>query len=135
MYETLLRSVGCTASRARLWALPPARQVRAAVKEMWKAIDGFLAETEAARQPLARLFATPARAAVRPEGRRAAGHPRRGPALFDTEVALYEEGSFVPRPNAAIFERMFRSPEQYEMQRFRIAGPRVEVFQQIRRCS
>ncbi len=47
-----------------------------------------------------------------------------------SQVALYEEGSFVPRPNAAVFERLFRSPEKFELQRFRIAGPRAEVFQQ-----
>ena len=45
-----------------------------------------------------------------------------------SQVALYEEGSFVPRPNAAVFERIFRYPEKYALQRFRIAGPRAEVF-------
>ena len=47
-----------------------------------------------------------------------------------SQVALYEEGSFVPRPNAAVFERIFRAPGKFELQRFRIAGPRAEVFQQ-----
>src|SRR5206468_284732 len=47
-----------------------------------------------------------------------------------SQVALYEEGSFVPRPNAAVFERIFRTPGKFELQRFRIAGPRAEVFQQ-----
>ena len=36
------------------------------------------------------------------------------------QVALYEEGTFVPRPNAAVFERLFRSPGKLELQRFRI---------------
>src|SRR5262249_28110431 len=47
-----------------------------------------------------------------------------------SQVALYEEGSFVPRPNAAVFERIFRSPAKFDLQRFRIAGPRAEVFHQ-----
>src|SRR5262249_2133863 len=47
-----------------------------------------------------------------------------------SQIALYEEGSFVPRPNAAVFERLFRSPQKFELQRFRITGPRAEVFQQ-----
>ena len=46
-----------------------------------------------------------------------------------SQVALYEEGSFIPKPNAAVFERLFRSPSKFELQRFRIAGPRAEVFQ------
>jgi hypothetical protein len=46
-----------------------------------------------------------------------------------SQIALYEEGSFVPRPNAAVFERIFRTPGKFELQRFRIAGPRAEVFQ------
>ena len=29
---------------------------------------------------------------------------------------------------AATFERMFRSPDPYEVQRFRIVGPRYDVF-------
>lgn len=29
-----------------------------------------------------------------------------------------------------MFERLFRTPAQFELQRFRIAGPRAEVFQQ-----
>lgn len=36
--------------------------------------------------------------------------------------------SFVPRPNAAVFERIFRAPGKFDLQRFRIAGPRAEVF-------
>src|SRR5205823_557719 len=47
-----------------------------------------------------------------------------------SQVALYEEGSLVPRPNTAVFERIFRAPGKFELQRFRIAGPRAEVFQQ-----
>ena len=47
---------------------------------------------------------------------------------FDTEVALYEDGSFVPRLTDSVFERMFKTPERFEVQRFRIAGPRYEVF-------
>ena len=46
-----------------------------------------------------------------------------------SQVALYEEGTFVPRPSAAVFERICRAPEKFDLQRFRIIGPRAEVFQ------
>lgn len=45
-----------------------------------------------------------------------------------SRVALYEDGSFVPKPNAAAFERLFRAPGKFELQRFTLAGPRAEAF-------
>jgi len=47
---------------------------------------------------------------------------------YDTEVALYEDGSFVPRLNDASSSGCVRSPEPYAVQRFRIAGPRYDIF-------
>ena len=43
-------------------------------------------------------------------------------------MALYENGTFVPRLDSTIFERIFRSPEPFAVQRFRIVGPRYDVF-------
>jgi hypothetical protein len=44
----------------------------------------------------------------------------------EAEVALYEEGAFVPVINAPVLERLLRSPEKFEAQRFEIAGAREE---------
>ena len=47
-----------------------------------------------------------------------------------SQVALYEEGSFVPRPNAAVFERIFAVTRKIRATAFPDRGPRAEVFQQ-----
>ena len=47
---------------------------------------------------------------------------------FDSEVTLYADGTFVPRLTAAIFQRIVKSPEKFEVQRFRVTGARFDVF-------
>jgi hypothetical protein len=47
---------------------------------------------------------------------------------YASEVALYEDGTFIPGLTSAVFERICRAPERFAFQRFRIAGPRAEVF-------
>jgi len=47
------------------------------------------------------------------------------------EIALYEEGVFVPHPNAAFFERLIKVPNRFEIQRYRISGPRKDVFRRL----
>src|SRR4029079_4495089 len=101
-----------------------------AVRELWNAIDCFLDETEGGRKSVDALFAMLRQP---PFGLKDGILPVLLAAVLvhgHSQVALYEEGSFVPRPNAAVFERIFRSPVKFELQRFRIVGPRAEVFQQ-----
>lgn len=129
MYETILRNSRLHRKQGDEWGFfPPDKQSEKAVKEIWHTIDRFLTETEPAKQPLSKLFDV-------------LRHPPFGlkdgvlPVIFaaallhyDTEVALYEDGTFVAKLTSATFERMFRSPEPYEVQRYRIAGPRYDVF-------
>lgn len=44
------------------------------------------------------------------------------------EIALYEEGRFVPSISVPLLERLMRNPGKYELQRFRITGPRSDLF-------
>ncbi|HEX3151489.1 MAG TPA: hypothetical protein VHR66_25650 [Gemmataceae bacterium] len=131
IYETLLRGSRLHRSKAGEWGIHvPDAKAEPAVRQMWKAIDAFLADTEAGRKSVAQLFDILRRP---PFGLKDGVLPVILAAVLvegHTQVALYEEGSFVPRPNAAVFERLFRAAEKYELQRFRIAGPRAEVFQQ-----
>jgi hypothetical protein len=130
MYETLLKGSRLHRKQGSGFAfLPPDPKAEPAVRGLWKTIDGFLAETESARRSVEALFAT---LRLPPFGLKDGVLPVLLAAVLvhgHSEVALYEEGSFVPRPNAAVFERIFRSPQKFELQRFRIAGPRAEVFQ------
>jgi hypothetical protein len=131
MYETLLRASRLHRKQGGVFGIyPPDSKAEPAVRELWKAIDEFLTETEGGRRSVEGLFELLRRP---PFGLKDGVLPVLLGAVLvhgHSQVALYEEGSFVPRPNAAVFERLFRSPEKFELQRFRIAGPRAEVFQQ-----
>ena len=131
MYETLLKATRLHRKQGgELGFCPPDAKAEQAVRDIWKAIEAFLAETDSGRKSVETLFATLRQP---PFGLKDGVLPVLLAAMLvyaHSQVALYEEGSFVPRPNAAVFERMFRSPAKFELQRFRIAGPRAEVFQQ-----
>lgn len=131
MYETLLKGSRIHRKQgSEIGFFPPDKHSEAAVREVWKAIEAFLAETDNGRKSVEHLFVTLRRP---PFGLKDGVLPVLLAAVLvyaHSQVALYEDGSFVPRPNAAVFERMFHAPETFELQRFRIAGPRAEVFQQ-----
>jgi hypothetical protein len=130
MYETLLRASRLHRKQGGVFGIfPPDAKAEEAVRELWRAIDRFLSETDSGRQSVAKLFSLLNRP---PFGLKDGVLPVLLAAVLvhgHSQVALYEEGSFVPRPNAATFERIFRTPGKFELQRFRIAGPRAEVFQ------
>ena len=50
---------------------------------------------------------------------------------YEAEIALYEDGSFVADISMPVFERLIRSPEKFEIKRFRMEGIRAEVFEQF----
>jgi hypothetical protein len=130
MYETLLKGSRLHRKQGGVFGFhPPDAKAEPAVRELWKAIQAFLAETDTGRQSVEQLFS---RLRQPPFGLKDGVLPVLLAAVLvhgHSQVALYEEGSFVPRPNAAVFERIFRSPAKFELQRFRITGPRSEVFQ------
>lgn len=103
----------------------------APIEAVWNEIDEFLSETEVERQTAADLFK---RLSLPPFGLKDGILPVLLFAAllhYDTEVALYEEGSFVPSLSIPIFERLVKSPETFQLQRCRIAGVRVLVFEQF----
>ena len=48
----------------------------------------------------------------------------------DTDVALYEEGAFVPEITADVFERLLKHPREFEVRSYRVSGVRKRVFEQ-----
>lgn len=131
MYETLLK--GSRLHRKQgggVGFFPPDGKADPAVRDVWKAIERFLTETEGGRKSVEDLFAALRRP---PFGVKDGILPVLLAAALvqaPAQVALYEEGSFIPRPNAAVFERLCRAPGKFEVQRFRVAGPRPEIFHQ-----
>ena len=49
----------------------------------------------------------------------------------DADVALYEQGSFVPELTVAAFERLMKAPEQFAIQRWHVQGVRADVFDRL----
>jgi hypothetical protein len=99
--------------------------------EVWKAIESFFASCELQRRSVADLFTLLQKP---PFGLKMGIIP----VLFcaaalahDTEVALYENGTFVPELGVELFERLLRSADRAEIRRFRVEGVRREVFQQF----
>jgi hypothetical protein len=129
IYETLLHDTRIHRQEGEGWGFfPPDKSSEPAVKALWAAIDAFLNQTETTKLPLGRLFDVMRQP---PFGLKDGVLPVILAAAllhYDTEVALYENGTFVPHLDSTIFERMFRSPEPFAVQRFRIVGPRYDVF-------
>lgn len=132
MYFSLLQETGMHREENGRWGfLPPREESDAGTKAVWESIDHFFAETEVERRLVADLFDL-------------LGQPpfgiKNGPlpillcaALlhFDTEIALYEQGSFVPSLSTAVFERLVKSPERFQVQRCRVAGVRAAIFERF----
>jgi hypothetical protein len=98
---------------------------------VWREITDFFGECEAKRHTLADLFGTLQRA---PYGLKGGVIP----ILFcaaamahDTEIAFYENGAFLPEITVEAFERLVKSPESFELRRYRIEGLRRDVYIQL----
>jgi hypothetical protein len=132
IYFSLLQETGMHREDNGRWGFfPPKVDADPGTKSVWEAIDLFFAETEVERRSVADLFDL-------------LGQPPFGikigplPILFcaallhyDTEIALYEVGSFVPSLSTAVFERLVKSPERFQVQRCRVAGVRAAIFERF----
>lgn len=103
----------------------------AALVSVWNCITRFFADCELKRHTVADLFET----------LRAAPYGLKDgiiPILFcaasiahDTDIAFYESGAFLPELSVDAFERLVRSPEKFELRRYRIEGLRKEVYAEL----
>jgi hypothetical protein len=49
----------------------------------------------------------------------------------ESEIALYEDGAFLPQLSIESFERLMKTPEFFAVRRWRLSGVRTTVFQQL----
>lgn len=130
IYDCLLKRPGLHREENGVWSFLPPLRKKGGIHAVWKTIDRFLADCERERKSVSVLFET---LRAPPFGLKDGVLPVLLAAAlihFDSEVALYEQGSFVPSLTTAVFERILRSPAEFDVQRCRIAGPRTEVFNQ-----
>lgn len=51
--------------------------------------------------------------------------------IYDQEVALYEDGGFIPSVSGGEFQRMVKAPESFEAQFYRIDPARTELYKRL----
>lgn len=129
MYDSLLRAPKLHRIRGAKWSFgPPSRKGDSGLSDVWTAVNKFLQTCDAQKRSVAELFDVLERA---PFGLKQGVLPILFAAVMivnDAEVALYETGSFVPLLTTAVFERMLKSPKDFEIQHFKVVGPRAAVF-------
>ena len=132
IYLSLLSNTGIHRNILGVWGFhPPNTDDKNNFSPTWSEFDRFLNECEEKRQSVAELYK---RLEQPPFGLRSGPMPILLCAVllhYETEIALYEDGSFVADISMPVFERLIRSPEKFEIKRFRMEGIRAEVFEQF----
>lgn len=95
---------------------------------IWRAMKDFLKNTANNRRPLPELIVILKKP---PFGMREGPIPVLLCAFFlvyREQIALYEEGLFVPELRIEVLERLMRNPDDFEIQRIKISGLAKEVY-------
>ena len=130
IYGSLLLNSGIHRRKYGKWGFhrPTKEHDKNKIMPTWNKIEEFLTECENDRQPITELYK---RLMAKPYG------IRRGPLpillcaailCYRTEVALYENDSFVPDLSVPVFERLLKVPQQFELKRFRMTTHRTDVL-------
>ena len=132
IYLSLLFDTGIHRHVSGVWGFhPPHTDDKNRFSPTWSEIESFLNECEERRQSVDKLYK---QLEQPPFGLRSGPMPILLCAVllhYEAEVALYEDGSFVADISMPVFERLIRSPEKFEIKRFRMEGIRAEVFEQF----
>lgn len=133
MYRSVLEAHGLHRKRKGEFAITaPASDSE--MSPAWDAINSFLTGTEEQRRTVADIYT---HLAAPPYGIKEGLVPVLVWAALihlESEVALFEQGAFVAGLSAPVMERMLRFPEKFEVQRFKIAGVRAQVFERFGRA-
>ena len=132
IYLSLLLDTGIHRRVSGVWGFhPPHTDDKNRFSPTWSEIEKFLGECEERRQSVEKLYK---RLEQPPFGLRRGPMPILLCAVllhYEAAIALYEDGSFVADISMPVFERLIRSPEKFEIKRFRMEGIRAEVFEQF----
>ena len=132
IYRSLLWNTGIHREVRGVWGFhPPKTPDKNRIAPAWKAIEDFLEKCEGERQPIEDLYQQLKEA---PLGLKKGPIPILLCAVmhhYKTEIALYENGSFIADWSIPVFERLLKAPQQFELKRFRMAGIRTDVFAQL----
>ncbi|MYB00904.1 hypothetical protein F4X90_14690, partial [Candidatus Poribacteria bacterium] len=132
IYRSLLWNTGIHRETDGVWGFhPPKPDDKNEIEHTWTAIEDFLEKCEGERQLISELYKDLMKP---PYG------VRRGPLPillcavilhYKTEIALYENGSFIADWSMPVFERLLKAPQLFELKRFRLVGIRADLFAQL----
>ena len=132
IYRSLLVETGIHRKNAGMWGFyPPKIDDKTEIKHTWKAIEDFLETSEGERQPVVQLYED---LMDPPLGVREGPLPILLCAVmqhYKTEIALYENGSFIADWSMPVFERLLKAPQLFELKRFQMTGVRSDLFSQF----
>lgn len=132
IYRSLLWDTGIHREVEGTWGFhPPKPDDKNRITHTWNAIETFLDKCEGERQPVEKLYE---RLMAPPLGVRNGPLPILLCAMmhcYKTEIALYENGSFIPDWSMPVFERLLKAPQRFELKRFRMEGIRADVFARL----
>ena len=132
MYASLLAAGGLHRARDGVWGFgPPPPDDPLRLLPAWRCVEVFFDATEAGARPLPELFAALRRP---PIGMRDGPIPVLLLAVMlasPGEVALFEDGTFVPELSEAVVERLLRRPDHFSAARHRIDGARAAALRAL----
>ena len=132
IYRSLLSETGIHRENAEGWGFyPPKIDDKNQIIHTWEAIENFLETSEGERQPVVKLYE---HLMSTPLGLREGPLPILLCAAmqhYRTEIALYENGSFIADWSMPVFERFLKAPQLFELKRFRMTGARSDLFSQF----
>ena len=132
IYRSLLWNTGIHRETDGVWGFhPPKIDDKNEIEHTWTAIEAFLETCEGERQPVVKLYE---HLMAPPYGVRSGPLPILLSAVilhYKTEIALYENGSFIADWSMPVFERFLKAPQLFELKRFRITGSRSDLLSQF----
>ena len=132
IYRSLLLETGIHRETFGGWGFHPPKldDDKIGIAQTWSAIETFLETCEGDRQPITQLYEN---LMAPPLGVREGPLPILLCAVmqhYKTEIALYENGSFIADWSMPVFERLLKVPEKFELKRFQIIGERTDLLRQ-----
>ena len=132
IYLSFLSNTGLHCEVEGIWGFhPPKAPDENRITPTWKAIEDFLEKCEGERQLIEKLYE---HLMAPPFGVRSGPLPILLCAVmlyYKTEIALYENGSFIPDWSMPVFERLLKAPQLFELKRFRITGIRMDLLPKL----
>lgn len=99
------------------------------VLPLWQAIDAFLATTENGQRPVRELYDLLRKPPFGIKDGLLPIYLAVAILHWEAETALYENGAFIPEAEIAMFERLIKVPERFDIQRYSLGGVRSYLFE------